>query len=80
MKEETTLRAYILNNKEVVNTLVRAGVISTSLINNLGIYEFFLDNMEVGRSKSLSIQLTVERYKISQKTVYQIINQFSETV
>jgi hypothetical protein len=74
------LHEYITENNKVVNTLFQSGVLSASVINNYAIYQFYLDSLEVGNSKSMSIELTLYRFEISRKTIYNIINQYSEEV
>ena len=74
------LYEYLTDNKKIVNTLVKCGVVSLSIINNLGIYQFYLDNLEVGNSKSMSIELTKIRFDISQKTVYNVFKTFTEDI
>ena len=71
---------YITEHKKIVNTLVRSGVVSLSIVNNLGVYDFYLDNIKLNRSKSMSIVLTMERFNISQKTIYNIIKTFTEPI
>ena len=75
-----SLYNFITDNKKVVNTLFRNGLLSTSIINNYAIYQFYLDSIDNGNSKSMSIELIKDRYDISTKTVYQILKQFSESI
>ena len=74
------LYQYITKNKIVINTLFQRGLLSTSVINNYSIYQYYLDALASGNSKSMSIEMIKERHKISTKTVYQIIKQFSESI
>ena len=74
------LYEYITKNKSVVNTLFKQGLLSSSVINNYSIYQFYLDALEADNSKSMSIELVRIRYDISIKTIYQIIKQFSESI
>jgi len=75
-----SLYNFITDNKKVVNTLFKNGLLSTSIINNYAIYQFYLDSIDNGNSKSMSIELIKDRYDISTKTVYQILKQFSESI
>jgi len=75
-----SLYNFITDNKKVVNTLFKNGLLSTSVINNYAIYQFYLDSIDNGNSKSMSIELIKDRYDISTKTVYQILKQFSESI
>ena len=75
-----TLHEYLTNNKRVINTLFKSGMLSASVINNYSIYTFYLDSLEDGNSKSMSIELIRMRYEISSKTIYYIIKQFSEPI
>ena len=74
------LYEYIKENKTTINTLFKCGVLSSSVINNYSIYQYMLDSYDVGNSKSMTIELAKEQFKVSSKTIYNIIAQFSETV
>ena len=75
-----TLYQFITKNKSIINTLFKGGVLSYSVINNYAIFQFYLDALENKNSKSMSIEMTMKRYDISNKGVYRVINQFSADV
>ena len=75
-----TLYNFIKSNKSVMNTLLKCGVVSLSVFNNLEIYQYYYDLRVLEYAKSLSITQTMNHFKVSQKTVYNVLNQFEEQI
>jgi len=75
-----TLYEFITKNKSVINTLFKGGVLAYSVINNYAIFQYYLDALENGNSKSMTIEMTMMHFEISNKSVYNVINQFNAEI
>ena len=74
-----TLYNLINNNKSLLNSLYKTGVVSYRVFNFYEIYQFYLDALPLG-SKQAAIALGVKNFGISTRQVYRAIEMMEQEV
>jgi len=66
------LYSLIQNNKQVINTLYKAGAVNIKVLRHLEVYQFYLDALALG-SKQAAIAFARDNFKITARHVYRSI-------
>lgn len=70
------LNRYFKRYKKIVNYLFKHGVIPYNVMLHFQIYNYYDDCLNLKIDKKKSIELTMDYYSISQRTMYNVINLF----
>lgn len=68
-----TLFEYITHNIDTVKTLVRVGAVPCSMMRYFSIYSRFYYWTKQGHCRSHAVAFTAEEMKITQRSVYNVI-------
>ena len=69
---------YIQKHIKVVNVLYNAGFIPFEVKYHMDIYKYYSDCINLNVKKKSAILLTMDYFKISQRTVYNVLKQFEQ--
>ena len=71
---------YLTNNREVLRTLLKTGLISTNIPGELEMYRFYSDMLSLGETKSMSRESSIKRFKINRRKFYRILERMEAVV
>jgi hypothetical protein len=72
--------AYLTKNKEMLRVLLKMGYLSTSVPRDMEIFKYYSDMVSQGNSRSISRCSAEERFKVSTRKMYRIINRMEQSV
>ncbi len=67
---------FIEENKSIVNTLIKSGVISYEFAYQLERYIYYTDAVKISESKGDALKMTMNKFRCCRKTIYNNIKIF----
>lgn len=76
----TTVFEFLNFNREQYRGLVKVGVVSWLLERDLSLYEYYQKELTETKSSLQAASNTGEKFKISDRSVFRIIEKYSRTI